>query len=48
MAGRLEVRRDGQVFMWTNDPSCYPDASAQRSMRGAGYKIYMDGRIWRP
>lgn len=43
---RFEVRKDGKT-MQQGDESQLPDAEVRKQMRNAGYKIYVDGKVYR-
>ncbi len=44
---RYEVRKDGKVFACWDDPSLSPDKDTLKSMRDAGYRLYVDGKMQR-
>lgn len=46
MADTWEVRKDGQAYAG-GPMETMPSAEQRRSMRAAGYQIYVDGRIQR-
>lgn len=43
---KFEVKKDGRV-MQQGDISQLPDAETRKQMRDAGYKIYVDGKVYR-
>lgn len=46
MAAKWEVRKGGQAYAG-GPMETLPDAQQRRSMRAAGYKIYVDGKPYR-
>jgi hypothetical protein len=46
-SGRLEIRRDGRVMAWTEDVASYPDRKRRDELRKAGYKLFLDGKLWK-
>ena len=45
---RFEVRNaQGTVMAQTEYPSCYPDRERRDQLRKAGYKLYLDGKVFR-
>lgn len=46
MAEKWEVRKDGRVYA-SGAMVALPDARQRRSMREAGYQIYIDGKPYR-
>ena len=47
MPMKFEVKKDGRVVMQTIEESCIPDKETREYMRRAGYKLYLDGRIFK-
>lgn len=43
----FEVRKDGKAVMSTNDEVCIYDRRTRDSIRRAGYKCYMNGKVMR-
>lgn len=43
----LEVKKDGRTFMATEYEECIPSNDVLKSIKNAGYKIYINGKIWR-
>lgn len=43
----LEIRKDGKVYMHTSFKECIPPNEVLKSMKKAGYKVYMNGKIWK-
>lgn len=41
---RYEVKKDGKTYMTAADRRAAYPASVERSMRRAGYEIYVDGK----
>lgn len=46
MADKWEVRKGGQAYAG-GPMKTLPDAQQRRSMRSAGYQIYVDGKPYR-
>lgn len=44
---KYEIRKDGKVFARWDDPSLSPDRDTLKSMRDAGYRLYVDGKVQR-
>ena len=44
----IEVRKDGIVYCVYADESCLPDKSVIKDMAAAGYKLYQDGKVYKP
>ena len=44
---KFELRKDGKVFSHWEDPSLTPDKDTLRSMKAAGYRLYIDGKLQR-
>ena len=47
MLMRIEVKKDGKIVMQTIEGSCIPDKETREHMRRAGYKLYLDGKIYK-
>lgn len=45
---KFKVVLVGHIMMQTSDASCVYDDETIRSLNSAGYKTYVDGRIYRP
>ena len=43
----LEIRRDGIVYCVCIGEECFPDAETMQIMKALGYKLYMDGKIYK-
>lgn len=43
---RWEVKREGRVVMWGSEGS-FPDREQCDQMMKAGYKIYVDGKVYK-
>lgn len=41
---KYEIRKDGAAYMTWTDPRCTPDAKTLKSMKAAGYRLYVNGR----
>lgn len=39
--------KDGKVYC-TYHEDCHPDEETMRSLKAAGYKLYQNGKIYRP
>lgn len=44
----IEVRKDGVVKQVLMDESLLPDKDVIKSMKAAGYKLYQDGKLYKP
>lgn len=44
---KYEMRKDGKVFACWDDPALTPDRDTLRSMKAAGYRLYVDGKLQR-
>ena len=44
---KFEVKKDGMVVMQTIEENCIPDKETRAAMRIAGYKLYLDGKIYK-
>ena len=44
---RFEVKKNNKTVMQTIEESCIPDKEERESMRRAGYKLYLDGKIYK-
>ena len=44
---KYEVRKDGIVYCGFDDESCMYSKDALKTMRDAGYKLYIDGKLAR-
>lgn len=40
---KYEIRKDGKVYAHWDDPSYLPDPATLKSMKAAGYRLYVDG-----
>lgn len=45
---KIEVKKDGKVFYHTENDDCMPSEDRLKSIQKAGYKVYADGKIWKP
>lgn len=43
----LEIRKDGKTFMETEYKECIPTNEVLKSIKSAGYKIYLNGKVWK-
>ena len=48
MGSPIEVRRDGVVICVCKDESCFYPPEIIKDMKANGYKLYQDGKIYRP
>lgn len=46
-ACRFEIRKDGKPYAGWNDPKLTPSKETLRSMKAAGYRLYVDGKLQR-
>ena len=44
----IEVRKDGIVKCVYMDESLLPDKDVIKNMKAAGYKLYQDGKLYKP
>lgn len=44
----IEVKKDGIIYCVYMDESCLPDKDTIKSMKAAGYKLYQEGRLYKP
>lgn len=42
---KYEIRKDGIIYCGYDDESCGYDKETLKSMRSAGYKLYIDGKL---
>lgn len=45
---KIEVKKDGKIFYRTDDTTCIPSDDRLKSIVKAGYKVYENGKIWKP
>jgi hypothetical protein len=43
---RFEVRKDKRVMAYTEYEQCIPSKERRNELRKAGYKLYLDGKVW--
>lgn len=48
MDDKLEVRKDGVVLCTYIGKEQFPDTETMKQMKASGYKLYMDGKIYKP
>ena len=41
---RFEVKKDGRIWMWAEDPRAWPDKELRKDLRAAGYRLYLGGK----
>ena len=46
-ACRFEIRKDNTPYAGWNDPKLTPSKETLRSMKAAGYRLYVDGKLQR-
>lgn len=44
---KFEVKRDGITKMQTAEPQCIPSREERDELRKAGYKLYLDGKLFK-
>jgi hypothetical protein len=44
----FEVYRDKQRLMWTEYEECIPSNDMIKTLKAAGYKILLDGKVYKP
>ena len=44
---RFDVRRDGRVMACTEHKECIPPRERRDELRKAGYRLFLDGKIWK-
>ena len=44
---RFEVKKNNKTVMQTIEENCIPDKETRDDMRRAGYKLYLDGKIYK-
>lgn len=42
---KYELRKDGRVYAHWDDPRLSPDRDTLKSMKAAGYRLYVDGKL---
>ena len=45
---KIEARKDGVVYCVYSDESMLPDNETIKSMKAAGYKLYQNGKLYKP
>ena len=45
---KVEVHKDCVVYCVYTDESCLPDKEDIKQMKTAGYKLYQDGKLYKP
>lgn len=43
----FEVKKDGVVKMFTTNKKCVPDKDTLKKMKAAGYKFWLNGKIYK-
>lgn len=44
---KFEVKKNGKPIMHTESRTCIPDRETRDHMRKAGYKLYLDGKLFK-
>lgn len=44
---KFEVKKNGRVVMQTTEKTCIPNRETRECLRRAGYKLYLDGKIYK-
>ena len=44
---KFEVKKGDKTVMQTIEKTCIPDRETRECLRRAGYKLYLDGKIYR-
>lgn len=44
---KFEVKKDNRVIMQTEQKGCIPDRAERDILRKAGYKLYIDGKMYK-
>ena len=44
---KFEVKKGDKTVMQTIEKNCIPDKETRAAMRIAGYKLYLDGKIYK-
>lgn len=42
---KYEIRKDGKTYCAWTEPTCAPDPKTIKSMKAAGYRLYVDGKL---
>lgn len=45
---KYEIRKDGKVYCGFDDELCMYSKEVLKNMREAGYKLYVDGKLYKP
>lgn len=45
---KIEAKKDGVVYCVYEDESTLPDKETIKSMKAAGYKLYQNGKLYKP
>lgn len=43
----FEVKKENKTFMSTEYEECIPSVEVLKSIKQAGYKVYVNGRVWK-
>lgn len=43
----FEVKKDGKTYISTDSKDAIPEKNVLREMKKSGYKIYINGKLWR-
>ena len=47
MKHKYEIKKDGKVIVSYDDERCHYSVETLRNMRQNGYKLYIDGKMWK-
>ena len=42
---KYEIRKEGRVYAHWDDPALTPDKDTLKTMKTAGYRLYIDGKL---
>lgn len=45
---KIEVKKDGVIYCVYDDESLLPNKEIIKNMKAAGYKLYIDGKLYKP
>lgn len=43
----IEVKKDGKTYFQTDYKECIPPNEILKQMKKSGYKVYLNGKIWK-
>ncbi len=44
---KFEVKKDGRTVMQTIEERCIPDKGTRDDLKKAGYKLFLDGKVFK-